>query len=108
MPFLSTAGLWLSADLFNIVFGYLAFCLLALAGLGKRERRAIGWRLLSVHVYWMLIAVATLRAVRELIRAPHHWEKTPHGPQADPAEDPAPASATSGPPPSGALAAPAV
>ena len=29
-------------------------------------------------VYWLLVSFAAYRALYQLIRAPHLWEKTPH------------------------------
>jgi len=34
---------------------------------------------LSYPLYWLLISAATYRAVWQLLRDPHRWEKTPHG-----------------------------
>ena len=36
-------------------------------------------RLPLVPLYWLLISGAAWRAVWQLIRQPHGWEKTPHG-----------------------------
>lgn len=34
---------------------------------------------IAYPLYWLLISLATYRALYQLIRAPFHWEKTPHG-----------------------------
>ena len=65
-------------DLANAVGGYLAFVALSI-GAVDRETRALSLRsYLRLPVYWLLIAAATLRAVVQLARDPHRWEKTPH------------------------------
>ena len=37
------------------------------------------WKVLTMPVYWFGIAVAGLRAVKQLFRDPFTWEKTRHG-----------------------------
>lgn len=29
-------------------------------------------------LYWMAMSVAATRAIVQLVRKPHHWDKTPH------------------------------
>ncbi|PSJ54867.1 glycosyltransferase family 2 protein [Kumtagia ephedrae] len=70
--------LLLTMDALNIVCGYLSFLLLGWHSLGKRDRRGF-WRiLLFTPPYWMMMSWAAWRAVWQLWRRPHHWEKTPH------------------------------
>ncbi|MEL6322892.1 MAG: glycosyltransferase [Pseudomonadota bacterium] len=35
--------------------------------------------LLTLPLYWPLLSIAAVRALYELIAAPHYWAKTPHG-----------------------------
>jgi glycosyltransferase XagB len=70
--------LWLIA-VFNLVAGYAASLTLGLFVLrGKRVRRLIP-QLVFIPVYWLLMSAAAYRAVYQLIKAPHYWEKTEHG-----------------------------
>jgi hypothetical protein len=49
------------------------------AGSARRPRWRL-WRAVpSMMGFSVLVAVATCRAVWQLGRRPHHWEKTPHG-----------------------------
>ena len=77
----STLGAALLAfDLANIVLGYGAFWLLARSVLQPRERwlaHGAWWRL---PLYWLSLCPAGWRAVWQLWRTPHKWEKTPHLP----------------------------
>lgn len=49
--------------------------------LGMRRRRVPGMaRVLALMpVYWLMTSFAAWRALVQLLRAPHHWEKTDHG-----------------------------
>lgn len=44
------------------------------------ERRRISWWCLGLPFYWLLQSWAAWRALKELVRAPHYWAKTPHRP----------------------------
>jgi glycosyltransferase XagB len=44
---------------------------------GGRHRSETGI-VLTYPLYWLLISVATYRALWQLLRDPFHWEKTPH------------------------------
>lgn len=77
-----TTGPWrtalLSLDIFNIACGYLTFLLLGWQAL-KGGERADFWKIvLLTPLYWVLLSVAGWRAVWQLWRRPHLWEKTPH------------------------------
>ena len=69
-----------AVDVVNIACGYLSFLLLGWQTL-KLTREVGFWRIvLFTPVYWMMMSVAAWRAVWQLWRNPHHWEKTPHRP----------------------------
>jgi len=68
----------LGIDLVNIALGYLAFLLLGRSTLAGRERRHMLLIVLFTPVYWILLSVAAWKAVWQLHRDPHLWEKTPH------------------------------
>lgn len=61
------------------VIGGFVFTYLNLVGAYKRGRFAVVKYALLTPVYWIILAVATVRAMAQIIRFPHHWEKTEHG-----------------------------
>ena len=64
------------------------FIYLHLAAVHNRQRwHLVGAALLS-PIYWLMASLATYRAVSQLVRRAHVWEKTPHGLSGD-ASDPA-------------------
>ena len=70
--------LWVIA-VFNLIAGYAASLALGYFALrGNRVRRLVP-QLIFIPVYWILISAAAYRAVYQLIKAPHYWEKTEHG-----------------------------
>ncbi|MEC5322172.1 glycosyltransferase [Aurantimonas sp. A3-2-R12] len=71
-------GLIFALDLFNAVGGYAAFIALSIGALDARERGVLVKYYPLLYLYWLLIAVAALRALGQLVSAPHQWEKTPH------------------------------
>ncbi|MEP0942668.1 MAG: glycosyltransferase family 2 protein [Rhizobiaceae bacterium] len=66
-------------DMTAILFCFLAWGLLAAKTLPIRNLQHLRLSLLSIPVYWTLLSVAAWRAIWQLIRSPHVWEKTPHG-----------------------------
>lgn len=78
---LSTFGLAIFAvDFANVALGHLGFILLG----SKASAAHAGFSNLKVALalpfYWTLLSVAAWRAVWQLFRAPHFWEKTQHFP----------------------------
>jgi cellulose synthase/poly-beta-1,6-N-acetylglucosamine synthase-like glycosyltransferase len=67
-------------DTVNVVFGHAAFLALGWWTLPKTERRGFWKHLLSMPGYWLLLSAAAWRALWQLYRCPHAWEKTPHRP----------------------------
>ncbi|SHF41244.1 Glycosyltransferase, catalytic subunit of cellulose synthase and poly-beta-1,6-N-acetylglucosamine synthase [Devosia limi DSM 17137] len=51
-----------------------------LLGLHRHRRYHLMLQQLALPFYWLLIAFAALRAVRELLDRPFHWAKTEHRP----------------------------
>lgn len=47
--------------------------------LRARRRPDLVKTVLTMPAYALLASVATYRAIWQLYRRPHHWEKTPHG-----------------------------
>jgi cellulose synthase/poly-beta-1,6-N-acetylglucosamine synthase-like glycosyltransferase len=69
--------LYLSVLLF--ILSIVLFVYLHLAAVQHRERwHLLGAALLS-PIYWLMASWATYRAVGQLVRRAHVWEKTPHG-----------------------------
>ena len=65
-------------DIFNVGCGYLAFLALGRAATGRRRGGGF-WRIvLFTPVYWLIMSLAAWRALLQLLRDPHRWEKTPH------------------------------
>ncbi|OQM73783.1 hypothetical protein BFN67_06925 [Pseudaminobacter manganicus] len=65
-------------DTANIVCGYLSFLLLGWQTLSREERHGFWLTVVLTPFYWAMLSFAGWRAVWQLWREPHHWEKTPH------------------------------
>ncbi|MBO6717661.1 MAG: glycosyltransferase [Rhizobiaceae bacterium] len=65
-------------DLANVTLGYTAFFLLGRATLRGNGRRHLWKVALFTPVYWFMQSIAAWRALFQLWRDPHLWEKTPH------------------------------
>jgi cellulose synthase/poly-beta-1,6-N-acetylglucosamine synthase-like glycosyltransferase len=72
-----TGVLYLSV--FAFVVGSFLFVYLNLVALHRRGKFHILRYWLLVPVYWLLLSIATVRALYQLIYQPHVWEKTTHG-----------------------------
>jgi len=70
----------LTIDVVNIACGYLSFLLVGWRTLALRERLGFWKIVLFTPVYWTMMSLAAWRAVWQLWRTPHLWEKTPHLP----------------------------
>lgn len=69
--------LWLS--LANLLLGNAAMVYVSMMGAFKRRRyRLVPWALVN-PAYWLLHAIASYKALWQLITRPHYWEKTLHG-----------------------------
>jgi cellulose synthase/poly-beta-1,6-N-acetylglucosamine synthase-like glycosyltransferase len=67
-------------DFVNILGSYLIFLGLGVGSMIDHEKRLLGWRWVFVPFYWLMISLASWRAVIELKTRPFHWNKTPHRP----------------------------
>lgn len=65
-------------NIFNLVAGYVAMAILARRTLAMRNRDWAISALVWLPLYWLLMGFACLRALVQLVRRPHYWEKTPH------------------------------
>lgn len=61
-----------------LVFGHAVAILTNIVGLRRSGQDDLIGRQLLLPVYWVLIALATLRALHEFAEKPFHWFKTPH------------------------------
>lgn len=68
--------LWL--DIAVICLGYLTPILLAEDAFRLRKKKPLRWSYFAIPIHQLLLSAAAWRALYELIRHPHHWEKTPH------------------------------
>ena len=59
--------------------GYFATITVGLMGLARRRQMRHAWILLLAPLYWGLLSIAAWRALWQLLREPHRWEKTQHG-----------------------------
>lgn len=75
--FFPTWVLWVSA--FNLLLGNSAMIYVSMMGAFKRERFELVIWALANPFYWLLHAVASYKALWQLITRPHYWEKTHHG-----------------------------
>lgn len=90
----------LVVDVTLVVLGYFAFLVIGARTLPLAERPRLPLIALATPFYWLLLSVAAWRAMFQLLRAPHLWEKTPHMSQAEAARraaDGHPAFRKSGP-----------
>ena len=68
---------WLALTV--LASGYGGSICIGLVGLKRRRLLRFGWVLVTIPAYWLLLSAAAARAVYQLVRADHRWEKTPHG-----------------------------
>ena len=73
------ADLWDGLYLLVLLVGYGGAFGIALAGLARQGKLELAVFQLLLPVYWLLHAVAALRAAVELITRPYFWSKTRHG-----------------------------
>ncbi len=69
--------LW-GLSLFNLGFGYFATMWLGAQALKFRKLSGFFITILTLPFYWLMISLATYRALFQLIHAPFYWEKTEH------------------------------
>jgi cellulose synthase/poly-beta-1,6-N-acetylglucosamine synthase-like glycosyltransferase len=74
-----TGQVLVTFNLGNFAIGYLATAMLSGAGADRRGVKRILPVLLTIPLYWVCLSAAGFLALWELIRRPHHWNKTPHG-----------------------------
>jgi cellulose synthase/poly-beta-1,6-N-acetylglucosamine synthase-like glycosyltransferase len=76
-PYFPSWVLWIS--LVNLLVGNVLMVYISMMGAFKRRRYSlVAWALLN-PLYWLLHSFAAYKALWQLIRKPHYWEKTVHG-----------------------------
>lgn len=80
LPRGSMAEALTSALTFTTLFaGYAGTAAITYVGLRRRARVPGLKVVLGIPFYWLLLSAAAWRALIELLRRPHHWQKTEHG-----------------------------
>lgn len=72
-------GWLLAIGIFNLVFGNLAYVVTAVISAVKNRRLDLVPYVLLLPPYWLLISLATYRAMWQFVVKPFYWEKTTHG-----------------------------
>ncbi len=67
--------------LIDLATAVLATLLTGLMGTARAGLGALAGHLLAAPLYWLLISAAGYRALGQIIRRPHLWEKTEHAPR---------------------------
>jgi cellulose synthase/poly-beta-1,6-N-acetylglucosamine synthase-like glycosyltransferase len=80
-PLLGGSG-WAGIYAAIMLFGYASAFAMTIAGLARAQRLDLLPQQLLLPFYWLLMAVAALRALVELAWRPFHWFKSPHTPVA--------------------------
>ncbi len=76
----SLAMLLFVIDLCNVILGHMVFSALGTKVERARRVRPGTFLVLRLPIYWTLLSIAAWGALWELIRKPHHWNKTEHFP----------------------------
>ncbi|WP_197379161.1 glycosyltransferase [Mycolicibacterium mengxianglii] len=71
----------------TLVLGNMLFIYTFLLGSAHRNNHDLIKYGLLAPFYWLLMSVAACKALWQLIRSPHYWEKTQHGLHLDNSED---------------------
>jgi len=77
MPRLADPWDWIY--LLVLVIGYGGAFSIAFAGLVRQNKLDLAVYQLLLPIYWLLHAIAAVRAAVELLVRPYHWSKTAHG-----------------------------
>lgn len=76
---LRLSDIWDGLYLLVLVIGYGGAFGIALAGLARQGKLELAVFQLLLPIYWLLHAIAAVRAASELITRPYFWSKTRHG-----------------------------
>lgn len=64
---------------FSLVFGNFLYVYYYMIGCVKRDEGDLVKYVFLVPIYWLMMSVASWKALWQLIFKPHYWEKTVHG-----------------------------
>ena len=64
---------------FSLVFGNFLYIYYYMIGCAKREQWDLIKYVFLIPIYWLMMSVASWKALWQLIFKPHYWEKTVHG-----------------------------
>lgn len=80
-PYIQTLfpGPILYMSVISFVVGNFIFLYMNAIGAFKRGRYGLVKYTLLSPAYWLMLSVATVRALVQIVTSPHHWEKTKHG-----------------------------
>lgn len=71
---------WLTAiAVLNLVVGLIAHAIFAFIVIVKEKWWDMAWCVPLFPLYWVLHSIASLRALWQLFKRPHFWDKTEHG-----------------------------
>lgn len=63
----------------TLLGGYFVSVVLGVMGLARRRLLGSAWVMLLIPLHWLLLSLASWRALVQLVRDPYRWEKTEHG-----------------------------
>ncbi len=63
----------------SFIFGNFLYLYYYMIGCAKREQYALIKYAFLTPFYWLMMSIASWRAVAEIIKHPHYWDKTKHG-----------------------------
>jgi hypothetical protein len=69
----------LSISIVLLLCGNFAILLAHVAEVYREGRYYLVAHAIALPLYWLLASIAAWRGVAQLVRRPHHWEKTQHG-----------------------------
>lgn len=64
---------------FSLVFGNFLYMYYYMIGCAKREQYELIKYALMVPLYWLIMSIASWKALYEIFVRPHYWSKTKHG-----------------------------
>ena len=62
-----------------LALGYAVSIFVSMVGLFRRGLLRCAWALVLLPLYWLMLSIASWRALFQLARDPYRWEKTEHG-----------------------------
>lgn len=65
--------------IFSLVFGNFLYFYYYMIGAAKREQWDLVKYAFLVPIYWLMMSVASWKALYQIMFKPHYWEKTTHG-----------------------------